>query len=112
MPEHRNWLPRCNKVTQQSSHIPVSLSWTSKRCGRGLLAKTAYPHWPRPRHRRAHTLARAWAKRDVARDVAAHGQFPVKAVAETLGTLDLVERLARHAKSNHGTGGTRTALLR
>src|SRR3954462_13815598 len=29
-------------------------------------------------------------KRDVARDVAAHGQFPVKAVAETLGTLDLV----------------------
>jgi len=51
-------------------------------------------------------------KRDVARDVAAHGQFPVKAVAETLGTLDLVERLARHAKSNHGTGGTRTALLR
>jgi hypothetical protein len=36
----------------------------------------------------------------------------VKAVAETLGTLDLVERLARHAKSNHGIGGTRTALLR
>jgi len=51
-------------------------------------------------------------KRDVARDVAAHGQFPVKAVAETLGTLDLVERLARHAKSNHRTGRTRTALLR
>ena len=37
------------------------------------------------------------------------GQVPV---TMPLGTLDLVERLARHAKSNHGTGGTRTALLR
>ena len=44
--------------------------------------------------------ALAGKKTDVARDVAAQGRFPVKAVAETLGVSrsNLVERLAGDAK--------------
>lgn len=45
-------------------------------------------------------LARSREKNDAARDVAAQGRFPVKAVAETLGVScsNLIERLAGGAK--------------